>query len=72
MKLGAKQGQLVQLMQKLVPRSQIGNFRNKRTNPPHCTKNSCFGALHSVWVRLGSFRNCMELFAKRGQLVQLM
>jgi len=31
MKLGAKRGELVQLMQKLVPRSHIGIFRNERT-----------------------------------------
>jgi len=28
--------------------------------------------LQSVWVHLGSFRNCMKLGAKRGELVQLM
>jgi len=31
MKLGAKRGKLVQLMQKFVPRSHIGIFRNERT-----------------------------------------
>ena len=31
MKLGAKQGELVHLMQKFVPRSHIGIFRNGRT-----------------------------------------
>ena len=31
MKLDAKQGELVQLMQKFVPRSDIGIFRNERT-----------------------------------------
>ena len=31
-----------------------------------------FGAFHSVWVHLGSFRNCMKLGAKRGEVVQLM
>jgi len=41
-------------------------------NPPHWTLNSCFGALHSVWVYLGSFRNSMKLDAKQGELVQLM
>jgi len=28
--------------------------------------------LHSVWVHLGSFRNCMKLGAKQCELVQLM
>jgi len=31
MKLGAKRDELVQLMQKFVPRSHIGIFRNGRT-----------------------------------------
>jgi len=31
MKLGAKHTKLVQLMQKFVPRSHIGIFRNKHT-----------------------------------------
>ena len=31
MKLGAKRGELVQLMQKFVPRSHIGIFRNEHT-----------------------------------------
>ena len=38
----------------------------------HWTLDSCFGALHSVWVHLGSFRRCMKLDAKQGELVQLM
>ena len=41
-------------------------------NNRHWTPNSCFGALHSVWVHLGSFRNCMEFGAKQCELVQLM
>ena len=40
--------------------------------PPHWTLNSYFGALHSVWVYLGSFRNYMKLDAKQCELVQLM
>jgi len=31
MKLGAKWAELVQLMQKFVPRSWVGSFRNERT-----------------------------------------
>ena len=41
-------------------------------NQPHWTPNSCFGALHSVLVHLGSFCNCMKLGAKQCKLVQLM
>ena len=71
MKLDAKQGELVQLMRKLVRPSHAGIFSTNAPNPPHWTLNSCFVALHIVWVHLGSFRNCMRLGAKRGELVQL-
>ena len=47
-------------------------FTTNTPNPLHWTLNSCFGALHSVFVHLGSFRNYMKLDAKQGQLVQLM
>ena len=33
MKLGAERGELVQLMQKFVPWSHVGIFRNERTQP---------------------------------------
>ena len=72
MKLGAKQGELEQLMQKFVPRSHVVIFAMNTPDPPHWTLNSCLGAFHSVWVHLGSFHNCMKLGAKRGELVQLM
>ena len=65
MKLGAKYGELVQLMQKFVPRSDIGIFRNERSQ-------STTLDLHSILLHLGSFRNYMKLGAKRGELVQLM
>ena len=41
-------------------------------SPPHWSLNSCFGALHSVWVYFGSLRNSMKRDAKQGELVQLM
>ena len=72
MKLDAKQGELVQLMQKCVPRSHVGIFRNERTQSTPFDPNSCFGALHTVWVHLGSIRNCVKLDAKQVELVQLM
>ena len=52
-------------MQKFVPRSDIGIFRNERIQ-------SIPLDLHSILVHLGSFRNYMKLSAKRGELVQLM
>ena len=72
MKLSAKQCELVQLMQKYVPRSHVGIFLTNTPNPLHWTLNSYFGVLHSVWVHLGSFRNYMKLDAKQGEMVQLM
>ena len=68
MKLGAKWGELVQLMQTFVPGSHIGIFRNE------CTQSAPFDPKTHVLVRvhLVSFHNCMKLDAKRGELVQLM
>ena len=71
MKLDAKLGELVQLMRKLMPRSHAGIFLYERTQSTHWTLNSCFGALHSVWEHLGSFRKCMKLGAKQCEPVQL-
>ena len=65
MKLGAKRGELVQLMQKFLPRSDVGIFRNEHTQSTPLD-------LRSILVHLGSFRNCMKLDAKLGELVQLM
>ena len=71
MKLGAKWGELVQLMQKFVPRSHVVIFRNA-PGPPHWTLNSCFGVSRSIWVHLAMFRYYTKLGAKRVEVVQLM
>jgi len=47
-------------------------FATNAHYPLHWSLNSFVGALHSVWVHLGSFRNRMKLDAKQGELVQLM
>ena len=47
-------------------------FAMNAPDPPHWTLNSYFGEFDSVWMHLGSFRNCMKLSAKRGELVQLL
>src|SRR6185312_10629637 len=72
MNLDGKQGELVQLMRKFMPRSYVEIFSTNAPNPLHWTLNSCFGALHSVWMHLGSYRNCKKLDAKQCELVQLM
>ena len=42
MKLNAKQGELVQLMQKSVPQSHVGIFRNERTQSTPLDPNLMF------------------------------
>ena len=64
-KLAAKRAKLVQLMQKFVPQSRVGIFRNDAPDPHNWTLNSCFGAFLSVWVHLEPFCYCTKLAAKR-------
>src|SRR6185437_9567512 len=49
-----------------------GLFRNEHTQSAPWTLNKCFSPFRSISVHLGSFRNCMKLFAKHTELVQLM
>ena len=70
-KLGAKRGELVQLMQKLVPQSHVVIFLNERTQSTLVDPKHRLGLFHSISVHLGSFRNCMKLDAKHTELVQL-
>ena len=72
MKLGAKRAELVQLMQKFVPRSCDGNFTTNTPNPPHWTLNSSFVAFLSVWLHLGLFCYGSKLSLKWYEWVQLM
>ena len=58
------------LVQKFVPRSRNGIFRNERTHPPHWTLICCFGVFCTIWVHLGPFGCHTELGAKRAELVQ--
>ena len=67
-----KQIELVQLMQKFVPRTRIGIFATNAPDPPHWTLNSCFGASRSIWMHLAIFHYYTKLGAKRVELVQLM
>ena len=59
-------------MQKSVAWRHIVIFRNQRTWSTPLDPKQSFGAFRSIWVHLGSFRNCMKLGAKWGELVQLM
>ena len=64
---GAKRAELVQ---KFVPRSRIGIFRENAPNPPHMTLNSCFDAIRTVCVYLGPLSFPTKLRAKCSELVQ--
>jgi hypothetical protein len=72
-KLSAKRDELVQLMQKFMPRSRFVIF-SERLHPIHPIGplNSCFGAFHNARVRLGMFFNGSKLVAKRAEVEQLM
>ena len=60
-KLGAKRAEVVQ---KFVPRSRIGIFRNESTRSAPLDPKLMFGAFHSVWVHLAIFRYYTKLRAK--------
>ena len=66
-KLGAKRAELVQ---KFVPRSHIGIFRNESTRPTPLEPKLMFAAFRTVWVHLRPFGCLMKLGAKRFELVQ--
>ena len=70
-KVGAKHTELVQLLQKFVPRSLVRIFTMDALDPPHWTLNSCFSVFCSVWVHLGLFRYYTKLGAIWAKLVQL-
>ena len=66
-KLGGKRAELVQ---KFVPRSHIGIFRNESTRPTPLEPKLMFAAFRTVWVHLRPFGCLMKLGAKRFELVQ--
>ena len=66
-KLGAKQAELVQ---KFVPRSRFGIFRNERTRSTPLDPKLMFVMFRIIWAHLGPFRFPTEFGAKRAELVQ--
>ena len=66
-KLGAKRAELVQ---KFVPRSRIGIFRNESTRSTPLDPKLMFFVFRTIWVHLGPFWCHMKLGAKRAKLVQ--
>ena len=60
-----------ELVQKFVPRSRVGIFRNERTrSTPLDPKLKFFGVFHTIWVLSGPFGCLTKLGAKRAKLVQ--
>ena len=66
-KLGAKRAELVQ---KFVPRSRVGFFRNERTRSTPCDPNLTFWCVRTIWVHSGLFGCLTKLGSKRAELVQ--
>src|SRR6185503_20905211 len=66
--VGAKWGELGNYCKSSCHEVTLGFFATKTTNPPDCTLYQCFSAFRSIWVHLGSFRNCMKLVAKHTEL----
>ena len=59
-----------ELVQKFVPRSRIGIFRNERTRSTHRNLNSCFGAFRTIWLHMGPFGCLTKHGAEWAELVQ--
>jgi hypothetical protein len=66
-KLGAKWAKLVQ---KFVPRSGFGIFRNERTRSTPLDPKLSFWCVRTIWVHSERFGSLMKLGAKRAELVQ--
>ena len=67
MKLGAKRSELVQ---KFVPRSRVGIFRNERTRSTPLDPKVTFWCVRTIWVHSGLFDSLTKLGAKWAELVQ--
>ena len=66
-KVGAKWAELVQ---KFMPRSRVGIFRNERTRSTPLDPKLMFSAIRTIWVHFGPFGCLTNIGAKRAELVQ--
>jgi len=66
-KLGAKRAELVQ---KFVPQSRVGFFRNEGTRSTPCDPKLTFWCIRTIWVHSGLFGCLTKLGAKWAELVQ--
>ena len=70
MKLSAKRGELVQLMQKFEPRSHVGIFRNECTQSTPLDPKLMFWCISYHLGAFGTIRWPYKLGAKRSELGQ--
>ena len=66
-KLGAKQAELVQ---KFVPQSRVGFFRNEGTRSTPLDPKLTFWCVHTIYVHSGLFGCLTKLDAKRAEQMQ--
>ena len=66
-KLGAKR---LELVQKFVPRSRVGFFRNEGTRSTPLDPKLTFWCVHTIYVHSGLFGCLTKLDAKRAEQVQ--
>ena len=66
-KLGAERAEL---MQKFVPRSRVGFFRNEGTRSTPCDPKLTFWCVRTIWVHSGLFGCLTKLDAKWAKQVQ--
>ena len=59
-----------ELVQKFVPRSRVGIFRNEHTRYSPLDPKLCFGVFPTICVHSGPFGCLTKLVAKRTELVQ--
>ena len=57
-------------LQKFVPRSRVGIFRNKHTRSTVLDPKLMFWCVHTIWLHSGLFGCLTKLGAKRAELVQ--
>ena len=67
MKLGAKRAEL---LQKMVPQSCVGFFRNEGTRSTPLDPKLTFWCVHTIYVHSGLFGCLTKLDAKHNELVQ--
>ena len=63
-------GKRAELVQKFVPRSRVGIFRNKHTQFTPLDPKLTSGAFCTIWVHSRPFGCLTKLGAKRAELVQ--